>query len=205
MARYNNYAYLYPPRPEANLPPAMLAQYDKRGWWWQAKMNGTCCVIFTNGKEVIFKSRHNDDHKQWQPLPHHISFFKHKANPGWDVFVGELLHNKTKKIKNKLYLFDVIAHQGEQLIGKTFKQRQTLLEELIPGEVKESEYWYTYNDYIVRARNFAGMPEVALKDEDEAVEGVVMKNPHARLEFCRKGANTGWQIKSRKAHKNYDW
>ena len=68
MAKYSKYSYLYPLRPETVVTPSMLKMYDSRGWWWQAKMNGTCTIIFTDGNQVIFKNRHGEDHKAWRLL-----------------------------------------------------------------------------------------------------------------------------------------
>jgi hypothetical protein len=97
---YSDYAYLYPPRPEKKIPREMLDFYENRGFFAQVKKNGTCCVIFAKGDEVIFKTRHADDHKAWTPLPEHIAFFQGK--PSWHVYAAELIHSKTPHIKNQV-------------------------------------------------------------------------------------------------------
>lgn len=202
---YEKYSYVWPPRPEVKIPSAMTNFYDKRGWLAQAKLNGTCTVIFTNGKECIFKTRHNDDHKAWQPLPEHIEFFNNTAKDGkWNVFVAELMHNKSPLLKNVLYVFDVVVYYGKQLTHTTFSERQTILEMVIPGE--EKELWYEHNKHVVRARNYSGASAELYKRITEIpyCEGLVMKNPNAKLELCNKADNnTGWQVKCRKVTKNY--
>lgn len=202
---YDRYMYVWPPRPEVKIPVSMTKFYDKRGWISQAKLNGTCTVIFTNGKDCIFKTRHNDDHKAWQPLPEHVEFFNSTAQEGkWNVFVAELMHNKSPLLKNVLYVFDMLVSGGISLAGTTFGGRQFILEQIIPG--KETDLWYEHNAYVVRARNHAGVSSELYKRITEIpyVEGVVLKNPNAKLELCnRQDNNTGWQVKCRKVTKNY--
>ena len=202
---YDRYMYVWPPRPEVKIPVSMTNFYDKRGWMAQAKLNGTCTVIFTNGKDCIFKTRHNDDHKAWSPLPEHVEFFNGTAREGkWNVFVAELMHNKSPLLKNVLYVFDMLVSGGIPLTGTTFEGRQRILEQIIPG--KEKDLWYEHDPYIVRARNHVGVSSELYKRITEVpyVEGVVMKNPAAKLELCnRQDNNTGWQVKCRKVTKNY--
>jgi len=84
---YDRYQYLWPPRPESKIPPTMIGFYDKRNWYAQAKLNGTCTLIFTDGTEVIIKTRHGEDHKAWKPRQEHLDFFKSTARAGkWMVF-----------------------------------------------------------------------------------------------------------------------
>ena len=90
---YSEYMYLYPPRPEEALPRAMLSNFEKRGWYAQVKKNGTNTVIFSKGDQVIFKTRHQDDHKAWSPNAEHIKFFRGRED--WTVYTAELLHSKT--------------------------------------------------------------------------------------------------------------
>lgn len=202
---YTKYSYLYPPRPEAKIPVGLTGFYEKRGWWSQAKLNGTCTVIFTNGTECIFKTRHAEDHKAWAPRQDHIDFFRGTAADGkWNVFVAELMHNKSPLIKDMLYVFDMLVLNGNQLTNTTFGSRQDLLEGIIPGT--EQGLWYENSKYVVRARNFKSGSKALYQRITSIpyVEGLVMKNPNATLELCnRADNNTGWQAKCRKVTKNY--
>lgn len=202
---YDSYMYLWPPRPEAKIPVAMTGFYDKRGWLGQAKLNGTCSVIFTNGVDCIIKTRHNEDHKAWSPRQEHVDFFKSTAKGGrWNVFIAELMHNKSPLLKDMLYVFDITVYDGMQLTGKTFAERQALLADIIPGE--ERELWYEHSRFVVRARNHLGASKALYEriTETPYVEGLVMKDPKAKLDLCnRQDNNTGWQVKCRKVTKNY--
>jgi len=203
--QYNSYRYLWPPRPETKVPRGALTFYEGRKWVAQKKKNGTCTVIFTNGEQVIFKTRHDDDHKMWQPQLEHIEFFRQNGgeNDTWNVYVGELLHNKTQHIKNHLYLFDQVVHDGEQLVNMTFGQRHQLLRRL-GGEFNDD--CYMISPIVSIAHCFTtGFVKLfdTLKAEDE---GIVLKDPNALLKPCYKGdSNAGWQVKSRLPHKNYSY
>lgn len=206
LQSYDKYQYLFPPRPEVKIPVGLTNFYDKKGWAYQAKLNGTCTVIFTNGTEFVVKTRHeNEDHRAWSPMPEHVEFFKSLASSGkWSVFVAELMHNKSPLLKNMLYVFDVLVRDGVFLHGSTWQERQDMLATLIPGD--ECELWHKNSDYVVRARNFVGNARECYEriTETPYVEGVVMKDPKARLDLCNKKVNnTGWQVKCRKATKNY--
>lgn len=203
---YDNYKYLYPPRPENKIPKGLLAFYEKRGYLAQVKKNGTCTVVFAKKDRVIFKTRHADDHKMWAPNTHHVEFFQ--GNNDWCVFVAELLHSKTPHIKDQLYVFDMIVHDGIQLVGKTFVERQQLLQTFWTGIVDEDDqvrvgkYVSVAKTFSSNDRSFSKMLDT-LKKEDE---GLVLKAPNVPMQPCfREGNNTSWQVKARIAHKNYSF
>lgn len=203
---YVEYSYLWPPRPETKIPQTSMRFMQDQGYGAQVKKNGTCTLIFARGKEVIFKTRHGDeaDHRAWKPLPEHVEFFANRSDK-WNVYVAELLHSKTPHIKNQLYIFDKIVHEGVQLIGKTFDERQEIL--LADWELGEDE-----GDQI-RVGKFVSIAKVfyegfdklwkGLKTEDE---GLVFKRRAAKLERCiRQTSNNSWQVKCRRPHTNYSF
>ena len=202
--KYTEYQYLWPPRPERKVPPTTFAFYQKKGYWAQVKKNGTATVIFARGKEVIFKTRHNDDHKAWTPKPEHIKFFQSDSTE-WTVYVAELLHSKTPHIKDQLYIFDMIVDKGEQLTGVSFEERQKMLYEKHPGGVYEVDQ-YRIHPNVSLAVNFTADYQhlwKSLKTEDE---GLVLKDPKAKLSACLKQtSNAGWQVKTRRPTKNYSF
>jgi hypothetical protein len=200
---YDEYAYLWPPRPEQKIPQGMLTFYQNQKFWGQIKKNGTCTVIFAKGREVIFKTRHNDDHKLWSPTPEHTRFFQ--GNSNWNVYVAELLHSKvTNGPKNQLFIFDKIVDDGKQLVGTTFQERQEMLEKELPGTFEGDQY--RVHDYVSRAHNFKSdfaKLFTSLKPEDE---GLVLKNPKMILKPCFKAnSNSVGQVKCRVPHKNYSF
>jgi hypothetical protein len=202
---YTAYQYLWPPRPETKIPQGLLGFYEVKKYIAQVKKNGTCTVIFANPHEVLFKTRHNDDHKLWSPLPEHVEFFKSHAKNGWNVYVAELLHSKTPHIKHDLFVFDQLVKDGQQLVGTTLRERLELLEHTLgKGSFEKDKHRITAQ--VARAHSFdAGFAKLFdnLGAEDE---GVVLKNPTAKLSPCNKQtANSAWQVKSRIPHKNYSF
>jgi hypothetical protein len=207
--RYDTYRYLWPPRPEAAAPPELIRFYEKRGWHGQIKKNGTCTVIFSRGHNVIFKTRHDDDHKAWSPHPSHTKFFG--GRPDWNVYVAELLHSKGPTIKNHLYLFDVLVNDGHQLIDVTTADRQAILAKRFPApqaDIAGSRAGLgaiPITDDISRAENFERIGDVwhRLGVLDE---GIVFKNPLAVLQPCTGPiCNASWQVKVRRPHTNYSF
>jgi hypothetical protein len=200
---YAEYQYLWPPRPEQKIARPQLSYYENKGWWAQKKKNGTCTLVFARGAQVIFKTRHNDDHKLWSPKREHISFF---AGPkAWNVYVAELLHSKVAGgPKDQLYIFDVLVSNGDYLVGSTFADRQVLLHDRFEG--KDEGDQVRVSPYVTIAKCFdEGFAQMFdnLAPEDE---GLVIKNPLAPLKPCYKpDSNAGWQVKCRIPHKNYSF
>lgn len=203
---YNDYQYLFPPRPETAIPRTMLGFYQKRGFLAQKKKNGTCCVIFACGDRVIFKTRHGNagEHKLWVPQPDHIKFFQGQEK--WNVFVAEVLHSKVSGgPKNQIFLFDQIVRDGIQLLDETYRERQIgLLTRFAGGKPEDDQYRVA--DRISLAKNFSGgfgKLFDSLKPEDE---GLVLKDPNAKLRMCFKAdANKMWQVKCRISATNYSF
>lgn len=203
---YVNYQYLWPPRPENKVPQTALNFYQQRGYWAQLKKNGTCTVIFARGERVIFKTRHDDDHKLWTPNRETIEFF-HSDGDKWNVFVAELLHSKVKGIRDQLYIFDQLVSDGVQLVGTTFAERQEALlkrwprmEEVGPTDLRQ----YRVGPHVMIAKNYTSGFDTLFKQLGPEDEGLVLKDPKAKLKPCFKAdSNAGWQVKSRVPHKNY--
>lgn len=208
---YNEYSYLFPPRPETKIAQGQLAFYEKRGWIAQLKKNGTNTVIFAKGSEVIFMTRHAENgkgipHKMWKPKQLHVDFFAGRSNK-WNVWVAELLNDKTPSIKDHLYIHDQIVHNGQQLVGTNLLQRHEILHEMLMTEsvVEEADLYRLGVGFSIARNLHSGFADVftKLKPEDE---GLVLKSPTAKLEPCfKETANRGWQVKSRIVHANYSF
>lgn len=208
--RYESYRYLWPPRPDNAVPPELIGFYEKRGWVAQVKKNGTCTVIFAKGDEVIFKTRHNDEHKAWTPLPEHRAFFAGRDE--WNVYVAELLHSKGPGIKNHLYLFDMLVRDGEPLIGSTLMERQAILCERFPSPaipfISATRFGTgarPITPHVSHATPIAS-PSIVWSSLGDLDEGLVFKDPRARLAPCiAQTSNASWQVKIRRPHKNFSF
>lgn len=203
---YKEYSYLYPPRPEKKIPSDLLKFYETSGWWGQVKKNGTCTVIFAKKDQVIFKTRHADDHKMWVPDQKHLDFFK--TGEEWNVFTAELQHSKTPNVKNHLYIFDWIVINGRQAVDQTFAQRQEQLHDRWNGDLRAHDV--LVHEHVSVARSFGrglsqlwhGLVAEGLPEN----EGLVLKLPTAKLKPCfRANSNDAWQAKCRVPHKNYSF
>lgn len=207
--RYENQAYLWPPRPDQAIPPTLLSYYENRGYVAQIKKNGTCSVIFVSpDKKVTAMSRHNDQHKAWQPTPAVMKRFADLPGKGWYVFVAELLHNKVPGIKNVNYIHDILVRDGEYLVGSTQAERQQILRDLfVKGDEERTYSHFILDEHtwltIQYKAGFKKLFERLTADEDE---GVVLKDPNAKLQICsRQNSNNGGMVKCRKPHKNFSW
>lgn len=200
---YTDYKYLWPPRPETKVAKPMLGFYQKRGYIAQKKKNGTCTVIFAKGDKVIFKTRHNDDHKLWTPQADHLSFFS--GAKSWNVFVGELLHSKVAGgPKHELYLFDQLVRDGVSLAGTTFASRISSMMERFKGEEESDQYRVAPR--ITLAKSFNGGFAQLFDSLGKEDEGLVLKDPSAVLKPCLKpDSNKAWQVKCRIPHANYSF
>lgn len=184
--------FYWPPRPEKAIHSDMIEFYESRGWIAQKKMNGSCTVISIDANgNVAYWNRHNELHRAWTAPSHVTEYFSRFRDT---VFVGELLHNKSKAVKNHLYLFDMIRADGDFLYGECYRDRMARLDKLIvPSNSVSVAHCYE-----------SGFVDLFNDLDGDIEEGLVFKNPDAALKPCFKnGLNTGWQTKVRKTTKNY--
>jgi hypothetical protein len=203
MKEYNEYNYLFPPRPENAIPKDLIHVYEKKGYIAQLKKNGTCTVIFINDGEVIYKTRHNENHKGWTPKSAHMNFFK--TLKGWNVIVAELLHNKVSTIKDHLYMFDILVHENKYLIDCTLAERLEILHSLWEHNEQSDGRLMINNNFSIAKTYKINFRDIFnnLGKEDE---GIVLKDPTSKLKSCsRATANNSWQVKCRITHKNYSF
>lgn len=210
MKEYGNFRYYYPPRPATKTPPSGIPTYERMGFWAQPKLNGSCALLFTNGSEWKLMGRHNNTFTR-QLIPGEQLTSLHRG-AGWMVLVGEYMNKSQRDGKGDLFdgkfvIFDILVHNGKYLVGSTFEKRQELLDTLY-----ESSSYDGFIDHVrgacYRVKNLrAGFTNAY----DKAVkvgmyEGLVMKRPTGTLETgLREANNTGWQVKVRKATKNYEY
>lgn len=208
MKNYDHWRWLWPPRPSQSVPATMLSYYQNKGWYAQFKKNGSLALITIDPDRSVCVWNRHQELMNWSPpddvKDQLITNFAHRGS--WSVYVGELLHQKAREIKNTLYLFDVLVQDGELLEGSTYHSR---LQRLAMGAVADSAYSHlivTQNVWV--ARSFLGSVFEDLygqiSSEDSIDEGLVLKNPNAKLDPCiNKKSNGGWQVKVRYGKKNF--
>ena len=208
---YLQFEYLYPPRPEIAIVPEHLLYYEKKKWIAQYKKNGTCSIIaITPLKEYIAMNRHKDSHRQWT-ITTHIKNELTRLFPEkmWIMLEVELLHAKTKDIKDTIFIHDILVWNSEFLYGSTFMDRQEVLDKHLKTNVEsqthyvcdsEGKIWYAKKFEKNFTDLFFGIKDVSVD------EGLVLKNPKGKLKFCIKpDSNSDWSVKCRHETKNYSF
>lgn len=212
MTAYKVWEYLWPARPIKAVSQSLLPFYQGQGWISQVKKNGTCTVLgISPEKEIYSFNRHAEPHKAWKASWKSPALKPFLNLPDrWFVFEPELLHSKTKEIKDTLYLFEILVADSEFLLGTTWEERQQIISGLFPNIIKgepgcgynlveDSNLWLStpvVGDFQQAFKNLRG----------EENEGLVLKDPKARLEFCYTDtANSRWQVKCRKTSKNFSY
>ena len=207
MKSYTEAKFLYPPRPVAKIIPDLLGFYENRGYWGQIKMNGTCSILGVGPKgEIYTRSRHGEDHRAWKPSEESLRPFKNTANGWWRVFVVEVMDAKTPSIKDTIYVHDIIVNDGVILEGTTFSERQDILQAIFSNRTKGGLGYEKVTDKVWLAVLIkSGFKAIFDSIDDPKVnEGLVLKDPNGKLKpMWRENANSGWQVKCRKPHKNY--
>jgi len=204
---YTKFYYIFPPRPENTIPSEAIEVFDDGTFIAQPKLNGSCCLIFTNGKEFFCMNRHQERLTNVQIMDELLSL--HRGD-GWMVLVGEYL-NKSKLDENnnlfnhKFVLFDILVYNNKYLLGTTFLERQHLLDEIYKLEEYNS-YLFKISDNTYRVKNFMSNFTKLWNEivKIDVFEGFVFKRKKAPLEIgTSQKNNTKSQLKCRKKTKNY--
>jgi hypothetical protein len=210
--KYLNYRYVYPPRPKNAISPDDLNFWDNESLIAQPKLNGSNCVIFTNGVKSVVMNRHGQRLTNFRLSDEELRDI-YRGNGGWTVLNGEYL-NKNKSdetgqsFNHKFVIFDILAYDGEYLVGKTFEERIQLLDTLYGQVDSEKEYLYNITTNVYRVKSYLkGFKELFDRlTPIDVVEGLVMKRKNARLELGNsENNNTKSQLKCRKPTRNYKY
>jgi ATP-dependent DNA ligase len=217
MTAYKTFYYIYPPRPEYKIPPKDLDTFDTGEYIAQPKYNGTCCIVFTNGKEVYVYNRHKQPMSWYSP---DIEFEKLAQSDQWYVYTGEYL-NKGKlgetgtKEKDKFIIWDILVWADEYLLGDDLLTRIKLLEETFPcqrGKINEDglemyeHLCHTDLKNIYKAPSYMNGFSKLFKDicKTDLYEGLVIKKIDSKLSYGFQELNNhDWQVKCRKPTKVY--
>jgi len=212
MSKYITYRYIYPPRPKNAVSPEDLDFWDNNSLLAQPKLNGSNCVIFTNGVKHVVMNRHNQRLTNFRLSDSEIKDI-YRGTGEWIVINGEYLNkNKSDETKqpfnHKFVIFDILTYDGEYLVGKTFQERVEIMDKLY-GQVKsEKEYLYKISENVYRVKTYeSGFSDLfnTLTPID-MIEGLVMKRKNAKLELgTTELNNVKSQIKCRKITKNYKY
>ncbi len=158
MPKYITYRYIYPPRPKNAISPDDLNFWDNRTLICQPKLNGSNCLIFTNGVKVIVMNRHNQRLTNFQLSDDEVKNL-YRGDGGWLILNGEYL-NKSKMdetgqpFNHKFVIFDILCFNGDYLVGKTFEERINLLDTLYDNVESEKDYLYNISTNVYRVKSY---------------------------------------------------
>jgi len=210
--KYASFRYIFPPRPKNPIPNTELSFWDNGSLIAQPKLNGSNCLIFTNGVKHIAMNRHNGRLTNFQLKDDEIKEL-YKGTGGWTILNGEYL-NKNKQDENrkafnhKFVIFDILVNDGDYLVGKTFEERITLLDTMFGQKECEKDYLYGISENVYRVKSYQNQFNMLYDTLTpiDLIEGLVLKRKTARLEMGTSELNNvKSQIKCRKETKNYKY
>lgn len=219
FSKYNEFKYIYPPRPESAIDPKLLHEVGD-GWIAQPKFNGSCSILFINGrKEYKIYNRTAEELTLQKPINYTDL---NDCDNKYMVLCGEYL-NKNKRgedgkpFNHKFIIWDILVWKGEYLIGSAFEDRLIILYKLFGnsrGHVTAGGIIMFNHLHTTNVENVFMAPAYSngfkqLYDElvhTDLYEGLVLKKAAGKLELgFREKNNSGWQIKVRKGTKNYSF
>lgn len=214
---FYNGRIMYPPRPKISIPPSKLKHYEDKGYVAQYKYNGTRTLVeILPGGEIKLWTRHKTEHKAYklsktlrdQLAELHIVTSNQQ---GYLVLDGELMHSKTKGLKDTFIAYDLLVFNDEYLIGAPYMERYALLNQITGDQEtfekktgKSIAIYIRSNFWLAPIFLFNFAEEFDRHKEMDEIEGLVLKRPKAPLErgFSQNN-NSDWMIRCRKQTKNY--
>ena len=210
--KYSKFTYLYPPRPRNSVSPEDLDFWDNQTLIAQPKLNGSNCVIFTNGEDFYVMNRHKQRLTNFKITKEELSDI-YRGDGEWLIINGEYM-NKSKNdesgkvFNHKLVIFDILAYNGEYLVGSTFSERVELLDRIYGQLESEKDYLYSISSNVYRVKSYK-KDFKSLYDSltpIDMIEGLVMKRSNAKLEAgLTESNNIKSQLKCRKPTLNYKY
>jgi ATP-dependent DNA ligase len=178
----------------------------------ELKYNGQRCCLWVIDGKVNFWGRHgkplkyNDD-----PNPKIVEYMSKKFPKGVFLFDGELRHNKTVGVRDKLVLWDVLIFRDRLMNREQYWTRHAIVASRLNDNNTvfdnnfESDLGFeTDRVKIIKQypTDFQAVYDKAIKDDE--IEGLVIKNLHGMLNISRvSGQNSNWMVKVRKPSGRY--
>ena len=207
---YNKFSYIFPPRPKNAANPVDIIKYDNGSLMGQIKSNGSNSLIFTNGREFHVYNRHGEKLTNFKLDKEEIlDNLYNLSDNKWLCINSEYLNkNKNDETGNsfnhKLLIFDILVYDSDYLLGRSFLDRDKLLDDLYGKEECEKEYLYKISENIYRVKTYeTGFSELYNKySKIDLIEGLVLKRKTGKLEIGTEPCKS-MMVKFRKPTKNY--
>jgi len=210
----NEQTYIYPPRATEVIHPRDNHMYTESGWIAQLKYNDSRCLIkYRSNGTIELWNRHGEGFRNYtlpQTLHDELESLRARLDihdNEWTLLDGGLLHAKHSAIKDHIVLWDILVHNGEQLLGTTYEERYAKLAKLSSLEMiwDDQPIGDLAHTRIIIPRNYKStdepwniVKEVNKNYDSPLLEGVVLKDPTGTLGIgVREKNNSDWMVRSR--------
>jgi hypothetical protein len=190
---YPNRPTLIPPDPLNPLNPRRdyMDGLERSGKYIaELKGNGDNCSLYTD--TMTFMSRHKTVLKY-----HPTEEVREELSrlPKGCVVNLELMHNRTKTVKNRLMVHCLMVYKGEPLYGKTWGDSRKILED------------FQYGNHLVLSQVWkTGFFDLWKGTDGDIIEGIILKDPKGKLVYSTSPINdVNWMMKIRKPSKKYSF
>lgn len=191
--KLNKFTYFYPEKPRLITKDQSLFQLvsENSDWVAEKKYNGSRLQLHHINGNFHFWNRHNNK-MAYTPTSEIINYLNSLNLPtGYNLFDGELRHNKVVGVRNKIILYDVFIWNGEVLLNKSFFERRKLLESILNVESEPIGITKQYKT------DFFNLFNNTIKEEE--LEGLVIKKMFGKLNLSRtRNQESNWMLKVRK-------
>lgn len=191
--RINKFTYFYPEKPKliTKEQSLFLKLSNNPNWIGEYKYNGCRLQLHNINNGFGFWDRYNKK-LSYRPTDEVLDTLSLLKLPkGYNLFDGELRHNKVIGVKHKIILYDVFVWDGEVLLDKTFEERRSILELYFKIRTDPVGITEQFKD------NFRMIYDNVLDDPE--IEGLVLKNKKGMLDLSRSsGRDSVWMMKVRK-------
>ena len=193
MYYFPNRPILIPPDPVNPMSPepGYINSLEKSGKYIaEQKWNGDNVLIDLSTGQ--FWNRYKARHK-YMPSPEVLDELS--KWPKHAVLNAELMHNRTKFIKDVIIVHCIMGWKGKPLLGKTWGDSRHILEDMPGGkhvrvsEIHQSGFWQLFQ-----------------AADGAIIEGIILKNPAGKLVYSTTPlANVSYMMKIRKPCKKYQF
>jgi ATP-dependent DNA ligase len=160
----------------------------------EQKWNGDNVIINTD--DLSFWNRRKEQHRYQPPAETKKAL---KRFPKGGLINLELVHYRTKTIKNQLLIHSLLAWDGVPLAGKTWGDARLILEDLFKTLKPAKE-----SGLILSPVWKSGFWKLFQEADGEIIEGIVLKNPKGKLVIsASKIPDVSYMLKIRKPSKKY--
>ena len=194
-----NRPILIPPDPVAplNPKPDYINSLEASGnYIAEEKWNGDNVLIFTD--DLSFWNRRNEPHR-YKPPP---EMAKHlKRIPKGAIINLELVHYRTKEIKDMLLIHTLLGWDGVPLAGQTWGDARLILEDLFKTLKFPKESGIVLSPVWKK-----GFWKLYQKADGDIIEGIILKEPKGKLVIsASKIPDVSYMLKIRKPSKKYQF